>query len=145
MSNDKILVGRTLKGVKLAKDRQSILFQTDKGEVLVSVDADCCSTTWVESIELPALGFPSKVISVENLDMPDLGTMEGCDVVAYYGCKIVTDGGEMIIDYRNDSNGYYGGNLSWPGDYFYGGVYKQNVSAHEWTDISRGKRDRNRS
>jgi hypothetical protein len=142
VSNDQILVGLTLKGVKLAKDKQSILFQTDKGDIKVAVDADCCSTTWIESIELPALGFPSKVISVANLDMPDLGDIEGCDVVAYYGCKIVTDGGEIIIDYRNDSNGYYGGNLSWPGDYFYGGVYGQNVSASEWVDISRGKRNR---
>jgi hypothetical protein len=142
MSNDQVLVGRILKGVKLADDKQAILFQTDKGDIRVDVDADCCSHTWIESVELPALGFPSKVISVANLDMPDLGNLEGCDVVAYYGCKIVTDGGEIIIDYRNDSNGYYGGDLSWPNDYFYGGVFGQNVSANKWVDISRGKRGR---
>jgi hypothetical protein len=142
MSNDQVLVGRILKGVKLADDKQAILFQTDKGDIRVDVDADCCSHTWIESVELPALGFPSKVISVANLDMPDLGNLEGCDVVAYYGCKIVTDGGEIIIDYRNDSNGYYGGNLSWPNDYFYGGVFGQNVSANKWVDISRGNRGR---
>ena len=139
---DQILVGRTLKGVKLAKDKSSILFQTDKGDIVVDVYGDCCSTSWIEHIELPALGFPSKVISVADLDMPDLGQQEGCDVVAYYGLKIVTDGGEIVIDYRNNSNGYYGGNLSWPGSYFYGGVHGQNVSKHEWVDISRGKRGR---
>lgn len=83
------------------------------------------------------MGFPAKVIAVDDLEMPDLGDMDGCDVVAYYGCKITTDKGVIIIDYRNDSNGYYGGNLSWPDDnYFYGGVYNQNVSNEKWKELT---------
>lgn len=43
----------------------------------------------------------------------------------------------MVIDYRNESNGYYSGNLSWgDGDYFYGGVYGQNVSKQDWQKIA---------
>ena len=53
-----------------------------------------------------------------------------------YGVKITTDKGHIVIDYRNASNGYYGGNLSWPDDsYFYGGVHGQNESNEEWVDI----------
>jgi hypothetical protein len=37
--------------------------------------------------------------------MPDV------DVVAYYGLKITTETGIAVLDYRNDSNGYYGGSL----------------------------------
>jgi len=46
--------------------------------------------------------------------MPNLGNIDGVyrknpDCVAYYGLKITTEKGRAMIDYRNDSNGYYGG------------------------------------
>lgn len=133
MSN--ILAGKTLLGMKIADDKEAILFITDSGDIEALCDADCCSHTWVEHIELPALGFPARVISAEDIEMPDLGDMPGCDVVEYYGFKISTDKGDIVIDYRNDSNGYYGGNLSWPGKGHYGGVYGQNNSTKKWIDI----------
>jgi hypothetical protein len=136
------LIGKTLTGIKLAADRQALLFQTTDGDFEVLVDADCCSYTWVEHIELPALGFPALVTAVEDLDLPETTERppstfhEDPEVLAFYGCKISTDRGEIVIDYRNDSNGYYGGSLSWPGDgYFYGGVHGQNVSKKVWQDI----------
>ena len=132
-----ILVGKTLVGIRIASDNKALLFQTTDGDVIARCDADCCSSTWVESVQLPALGFPCVVISADDIEMPDLGQMPDKEVVAYYGFKVVTDKGEIVIDYRNESNGYYGGNLSWPDDQcFYGGVYGQNVSNEEWQDIS---------
>jgi hypothetical protein len=68
--------------------------------------------------------------------MPDLGEMPDRDVVAYYGLKVTTDKGEMVVDYRNDSNGYYGGSLTWPGQSHYGGVYGQNVPVLEWRGVT---------
>ena len=41
-----------------------------------------------------------------------------------------------MIDYRNESNGYYGGNLCWDDESFYGGVYGQNVSTMNWQNVS---------
>jgi hypothetical protein len=127
------LIGKTITKMMIAKDKQAILFITDE-ELIVRTDGDCCSETWVENIELP--GFPAKVLAVENLDMPDLGSPNDYDVIEYYGCKITTDKGDIVIDYRNSSNGYYGGNLCWPGDDFYGGVFNQNLSRNEWVDIN---------
>lgn len=124
---ENLLIGKIIKGVRISADSESLKFITTKGDMIVGTDADCCSHTWIEHVEMPALGLPAKVVSVEDLAMPDLGNMDGCDVVAYYGCKIVTTRGEIVIDYRNDSNGYYGGNLVWPGDYHYGGVFGQNA------------------
>jgi len=54
------------------------------------------------------------VSAVEDLEMPDLGNIPGkyredVDEVQYYGLKITTDKGRCTLDYRNDSNGYYGG------------------------------------
>jgi len=140
MSKTNPLIGKTLTGIQISADRQALLFQTTEGDMEVLVDADCCSYTWVEHIELPALGFPALVTAVEDLDLPQdekpstFHTDHDC--LAFYGCKISTDKGDIVIDYRNDSNGYYGGSLSWPGDrYFYGGVRGQNVSKKEWQQL----------
>ena len=109
-----ILVGRTITSIKTDDDGDSLIVNTEEGEVRAWCYGDCCSYTWIEHIDLPARGFPAKVQAVHDLNMPDHGSMPGCDVVRYYGCKIVTDKGDIIIDYRNDSNGYYGGELEWP-------------------------------
>ena len=136
MSN--ILVGKVLTGIKIADDKKALLFTTSDGDIVVKVDGDCCSDSWVENIEMPAMGFPAKVVSADDIDMPDVDerTDDG-DRIAHYGFKIVTDKGHITIDYRNASNGYYGGNLSWPDDdHFYGGSYGQNVSTCNWVDVA---------
>ena len=52
--------------------------------------------------------------------MPNLGNVptehrDQVDEVQYYGLKITTERGRAMIDYRNDSNGYYGGWIEWTG------------------------------
>lgn len=135
-----VLIGKILTRVKIAADRQALLFQTATGDIEVNVDADCCSYSWIEHIEMPALGFPAIVTAVDHLDMPEVKEESKFhsdpECLAFYGCKITTDRGEIVIDYRNDSNGYYGGALSWPGEHHYGGVYGQNISKHEWQDVT---------
>lgn len=134
--NEHCLIGKIISEIKIAADKQAILFVTNQGEIIANVDGDCCSVTWIEHIELPAMGFPAKVYYAENLNMPDLGSPNEYDVITYYGFKITTDKGVIVIDYRNESNGYYGGDLVWPGEYFYGGVSGQNISDQQWRDIS---------
>jgi len=132
-----ILVGKTLNNIKIADDSKAILFQITSGDVIAKTDGDCCSSTWVENIEVTIKKFPAQVLSVEYLDLPgSLRDDENYECLQVYGCKIETDQGTIIIDYRNSSNGYYGGNLSWPDDnYFYGGVYGQNISTERWIDL----------
>lgn len=131
------LIGRKVTAVYLAKDKEAIRFDIEGGEPIIArVDADCCSHTWIEMVETPenALGTVTKV---EDVDMPgEDGEDSDGDYIRYYGCKIHTEKGSMLLDYRNSSNGYYGGNLVWPGEYFYGGVYGQNVSAEEWEKLA---------
>jgi len=128
------LVGKILKGVMLADDRKALRFDTvDGGEIIVRVDGDCCSNSWVEGIELPALGFPCVV---NDLDLADQDFHHEDGVTAMYGCQIKTTSGDLVIDYRNESNGYYGGNLCWDDESFYGGVYGQNVSTMNWQNVS---------
>jgi hypothetical protein len=131
------LIGKTLTAFELTNDRKAMRFTLADGEQIEALcDADCCSETWVEHVSLPARGFPAVVLDAADLDMPDLGDMPGRDVVTYYGLKVTTDKGELIVDYRNDSNGYYGGNLSWPGEDHYGGLFGQNVAIREWRGIT---------
>jgi hypothetical protein len=131
------LIGKTVTGFDLAIDRKAIRFNVADGEPLVAVcDAECCSETWVEHVSLPARGFPATVTEVADIDMPDLGDMPDREAIAYYGFKVTTDKGELLIDYRNDSNGYYGGSLAWPEERRYGGVYDQNVSKQEWRSVT---------
>ena len=63
-------------------------------------------------------GFGSRKlcrILVRNGDVAVNGVLcEDPDEVEFYGLSIKTDKGEIVIDYRNSSNGYYGGSLCWP-------------------------------
>jgi hypothetical protein len=112
----KSFIGRTITGYVLSEDRETITFQFAAGDAItLETEGDCCSYTWIESIDLPdnLLGI---VRTVEDIAMPDLGeipteTVPSPRVVAYYGLKITTDKGSAVIDYRNNSNGYYGGRL----------------------------------
>lgn len=133
-----LLVGKKIVDVKIAEDKEAMLFVTDSGDnLIVQVDADCCSHTWIESVELPALGLPFTVIACDDLDMGKEPEEIDYDYVQFYGAKITTDKGDLVIDYRNSSNGYYGGSVVWPGDeYFYGGVFGQNVSECVWMEIA---------
>jgi len=117
MDKQHILVGKTITGLTVSDDRERLVVSTTDGDITATVDAECCSYTWIENVELPALGFPAMVVSVCNLDMPgaeDHVFCEDPDEVEFYGLSIKTDKGEIVIDYRNSSNGYYGGSLCWP-------------------------------
>jgi hypothetical protein len=128
------LVGKTLTKVELAADKKAIRFTVDGEEVVAKCEGDCCSETWIESVEMPAGGLPAKVLEAANLELPSQDN-DG-DLTQFYGLKLITDKGDFVLDYRNQSNGYYGGSLSWPGDYYYGGVYGQNESKEEYSALS---------
>jgi hypothetical protein len=132
------LENKTITAIEIASDRKAMRFLIDGGEPIVAkADGDCCSSSWIEHIEIAARGFPATVVKVEDLDLPgstDNDREHEC--LQVYGLEITTDKGEIVIDFRNSSNGYYGGNLSWPDDYFYGGVSGQNVSTEEWQAVS---------
>ncbi len=120
--NNKInpLVGKVLKDMQLSDDKEVIAFVLSDNTVIKAYcHADCCSYTWIESVMNGESAIGSEILEADNIEMPDLGDMPERDVVSYYGFKIKTVKGECIIDFRNDSNGYYGGDLVWPGDYGY--------------------------
>ena len=122
MDIKKKLVGKTIVGYSLddAGERLVLLMQ-DAEPVILETESEGCSHldgtsyTWIESLDAPE-ALLGTVTDVEEIAMPDLGNIDGTrykgvDEVKYYGLKITTDKGRCVIDYRNDSNGYYGGSL----------------------------------
>ena len=111
-----LLVDKTITAVEISGNNDVLIFHLkDLPPVTVRAEGDCSSETWIESIDTPK-ALRGKVLDVQNIDMPDLGnigTSKHPDVecVQYYGLKVVTTRGTTVIDYRNDSNGYYGGYL----------------------------------
>lgn len=128
------LVGKEVVAVFLASDGGAIKFVLiDNTSIIARADGDCCSHTWIENVQLPE-NMIGTVRAVEDIDMPI--SMERDGELKFYGCKITTEHGSCVIDYRNESNGYYGGDLCWPDDNFYGGVHEQNVSNEDWKQIA---------
>jgi len=126
-----VLVGKTIVAVLLADDRGAIRFVLDDGtDIIARCDGDCCSHTWIEDVLAPEAAI-GKVHAADDMSLPEefrvptkTGNYE--EEMAYYGFFIETDKGRCTLAYRNSSNGYYGGSLSWPDEYHYGGVFGQN-------------------
>lgn len=130
--------GIRLDGIEITQDSISIRLNAANGPIIGVCDAYCCSETWIENIELPALGFPCTVISATNLEMPDgrdATDDEPQVYIQFYGLKLVTDKGDVVIEYRNASNGYYGGELVWDSEQYYGGAFGQQKPEQEWLTV----------
>jgi len=107
------LVGKTIIAIYIKLD--TLKFITDGGVVECFVDGDCCSDSFfydfygVKSI----LGRKVKeVIEVENMGNADTT----CEDTQCYGYKIVVEDPVWleltgVFSFRNESNGYYGGNM----------------------------------
>lgn len=125
----KFLIGKTIVGMMIRDDKEALLLQTAAGGLVIGMDADCCSHTWIESVSTPALGYPAKIIDARDLELNKPDSNDGdYDVVRYYGAIIVTDRGDIVLDYRNSSNGYYGGNIVWPDSYSFDG----DIGEYDW-------------
>lgn len=131
------LLGKTIIKVMLAEDKKALRFDIlgEEKPIIGRADGDCCSYSWIEGLDTPAY-LLGTVLSVEDINMPgEEYSEEDYEYLQFYGCRITTDKGQCVIDYRNSSNGFYGGDLCWSDEDFYGGVYGQNVSKENWRKI----------
>ena len=90
-----------------------MVIETDKGTLRGTPEGDCCSSSWIESVECDA---PPGALFVGSLeDDPDLPVPDwhdGAERKVYFG-TLLTDRGRIIWEMRNESNGYYGGWVNW--------------------------------
>lgn len=106
---------------ELLENRISYIYMDKEKECLVFMDnwcdqfwayateAECCSTTWFESINNPENMINEKIIGIEVKPEKDCDSSSDDDVIVAYGYTIKTAKGYTDIEFRNSSNGYYGG------------------------------------
>lgn len=115
-----------LSAVVLGDDKETITFCFEGGfEARFRVEGDCCSHSWIEHLDVPPYVIGEKLISVEDARTDDLtedrvaNPMIGSDEYRYpqheclqaYKTIFRTAKGDIVLEYRNSSNGYYGGYL----------------------------------
>ena len=105
------LIGKTISGFNLDPDKCWIEFNTSDGEKLhYEAHAECCSYSWIESIEDLDNLIGETIISVDEKDI-DGRQEEEHEWLQVYNYDLNTCKGSCTIDFRNSSNGYYGGSL----------------------------------
>ena len=100
MPDFKDMLNRKLVAVELSASRETITFRFQGGFARnFGVEGDCCSNSWIEHLELPNDVAGATLLSVD----------EGGPITQDHPEH--DDGGEIVLEYRNSSNGYYGGYL----------------------------------
>lgn len=115
----KELEGRYIVSIYRSGD-EMLIFQTDKGLISFLVEGDCCSRSWIEHFEGVEALLGKTVISTEDIMINNVFPRNEYDetidehgnaheYLQSYGVKLTTTAGRAQIEYRNSSNGYYGG------------------------------------
>ncbi len=139
-----VLIGKKITGVEM-DGVEAIRFIVEGREPITYLtDGDCCSRTWIEHVEGVDRLVGGTVASVEDIAMPgDPVAAEAHECLAFYGLAVKTDKGTAVIDYRNSSNGYYGGNMvcidaerGSDYQYYYGGVFGQNKGKDKFVPLT---------
>ena len=101
------LVEKTI--TKIDWNSEEVTFFTKDKSYRFTAEGDCCSLTWIESFDgvEDILGDRIMSIDVLDIDSQDYGEKK------FYGYRFNTINASAILDFRNNSNGYYGGYLEY--------------------------------
>lgn len=121
------MLNKPLAAVELSDDKQTITFRFKDGSSQeFGVEGDCCSSSWIEHLTLPDDYVGAAITNVTEASMdrtddeafnpkgePRWEGDEGREheSLQVYETRFVTPRGEIVLEYRNSSNGYYGGYL----------------------------------
>jgi hypothetical protein len=111
-------VGKVILNVSLSSDKEyfTLMFQ-DGTKATFSVEGGCCSSSWIEHLTVPDPIAGATILSAKDgggvaWDNHECSKSEcSHDCLQVYNTTFNTDKGNIILEYRNDSNGYYGGSL----------------------------------
>lgn len=110
------LVGKVINKIEMSDDTTVMVFTTDSGEKIAYLtEGDCCSYSWFSHITNldTLLGQKvNEVVEREEFSKEEYEKAEkegDYESLALYGYMLKTNKGTCDIEFRNDSNGYYGG------------------------------------
>lgn len=112
--------GKTIVWVTRFDDDVLCIYFTDYTFVRLRVKGECCSTSWIEHFEMPNDIIGATVLSYREFDK-DVFTCNGeDDYLQTYEVRIGTSAGDIVMEHRNASNGYYGGEVYITDDFWAG-------------------------
>jgi hypothetical protein len=107
----KNMLNRKISRVMLDTARDRITFKFQDGfERSFGVEGDCCSSSWIEHLEMPNDIAGATLLEVEDVGAGEIDSPDH-ECLQVYNTRFKTDRGEIVLEYRNSSNGYYGGYL----------------------------------
>lgn len=117
------MIGKKIQDINiLDHGRQVYVLMQDGSSKTYNAEGDCCSSSWIEHVEMPQDIVGATVLSWDEPalnpwdnhvcpDEIDYRRACGHEYLAVYHTRFRTDRGDIVLEYRNDSNGYYGGYL----------------------------------
>lgn len=117
------LLGRKVLTLLINPDHTYMRFNTDEGSFDFYCYADCCSESFINHVNCIEDLLGDTVLEVDEVDMfkalgitPEPTKQEYDDVLTY---RIRTPKGVCALEFRNSSNGYYGGSLEFVEEQYY--------------------------
>ncbi len=123
------MTGKEIASVALANNKERLEFRFADGTGRAfTVSGDCCSSSWIEHLEMPPDVVGATLLAVEDggsVDATDNDTLNPVRPPAWdgdnnnreheclqvYSTTFKTTRGDIVLEFRNSSNGYYGGSL----------------------------------
>ncbi len=103
-----ILKDKQILSVEYSED--NLRFNLKEDAIVFEAVGDCCSSSYIESLDNPEIFNNAKFISVESVvgETKENGEYE---IFKWTFYKFKTDKGMCTLSFRNESNGYYDGHL----------------------------------
>lgn len=111
----KNLIGKHIKSIWIdAPKCERMVFECTEGRYAFEAYGDCCSTSWFHEVigwdkDVWNARYPVEVLAVTEITMGEIPSYGNHEVLEKYRITLETTYGGIDIIYRNDSNGYYGG------------------------------------
>jgi hypothetical protein len=106
------LAGKKIASVSGGNKNEDLMIACEDGSLFAAhVEGDCCSHSWIEHLTVPDDIQGAEILGITDSDttLPDGIDMSQYDCLQAYETRIRTTRGDIVMEYRNDSNGYYGG------------------------------------
>ena len=103
-----VLKGKQILSIEFSE--KTLRFNMKGDAICFDAFGDCCSTSYIESIDNPEIFKNAEFISVESVSGETKEEKE-LDVHKWTFYKFKTSKGMATLSFRNESNGYYDGHL----------------------------------
>lgn len=105
------LVGLTVRKVLFDfEEKEWMILETNKGSVALLTEGDCCSHSWIYALTGVDNLVGQEILAVTN-NYEVNAFDDDHDYIRVYTVDIKTRRGVFTIEFRNSSNGYYGGSI----------------------------------